>query len=124
MYSVGELFQISEVFVSPQGGLVVVGAGLTKPGMISELLQRESLQLGAPQTAGHQAPRVLRDKLRPGELLPEDLLVCEEGDVAHQHVVQQDPQAPHSQTLRTESEQCSEVQCVDITFNILRTFSP
>ena len=56
--------------------------------MISHLLQAESLQLGPPETAGDQAPRLLGDKLGPGELLPQDLIVCEEGDVADQHVVQ------------------------------------
>ena len=109
MLRVGELCQISEVFVSPHGWLVLFG--LTQPGMVSHLLQGESLQLGPPETAGHEAPRLLGDELWPDELLPEDLLVCEEWDVAHQHVVQQDPQAPDCQTLRPESEQCSGVQC-------------
>ena len=56
--------------------------------MISHLLQAESLQVGPPETARDETPGLLGDRLRPGELLPQDLLVREEGDVAHQHVVQ------------------------------------
>lgn len=64
--------------------------------MVPHLLQGEPLQLLPPQTTGYQAPGPLGHTLRPAELLLQDVLVREEGNVPHQHVVQEDPEAPHS----------------------------
>ena len=106
--SVGEKDQVGEVLVPPQSRSRSWGKvrWLTdrEPGMVPHLLKGEPLQLLPPQTAGHQAPSPLGHRLRPAELLLQDVLVREEGNVPHQHVVQEDPEAPHCQTLRPEPE--------------------
>ena len=70
-----------------------------KPGMLPDLLQGRP-SLGVPvQTAGHQLPGFVGDvdAVVPDQVTGTDLLVCLEGYVSVQHVVQEDPQAPHSE---------------------------
>ena len=67
--------------------------------------------VGVPvQAASHQLPGARADAecgLVPGKLPRQDLLICLEGDVSGEHVVQEDTQRPGGQALAWNVETMS-----------------
>ena len=65
------------------------------------LVKAESLVNVSVETASNEVSggRAEAEVVIPGEARGQGLLICLEGDVATQHVIEQDAQAPNSQTF-------------------------
>ena len=65
------------------------------------LVKAESLVNVSVETASDEVPggRAEAEVVIPGEGRGQGLLICLEGDVTTEHVIEQDAQAPHSQSF-------------------------
>ena len=76
----------------------VVGAGM-EPGVVEDAVQGDPILRPNPETRPDQILTLGADGSSEAELCVADLLVLLEGDVAADHVVEEDAQGPHGQRV-------------------------